>query len=112
ARYDPNLVCIDPYPTQYLKSAATEGRISLIAKKAQEVDLSTFTDLQHGDLLFVDSTHTVKPGSEVNHIILEVLPRLRTGCYVHFHDIYFPYDYQTSLLNTVFFSGESALLHA
>ena len=45
-------------------------------------------------------------------VSFEVLPRLASGCYVHFHDIYFPFDYQISLLDTVFFSNESILLHA
>ena len=44
------------------------------------------------DLLFIDWTHAVKPGSEVNDLIHEVLPRLRPGVWVHVHDIYFPYD--------------------
>ncbi len=71
------------------------------------------TGLDKGDMLFVDSTHTVKPGSEVNRIILDVLPRLPTGVFVHFHDIYFPYDYQRGLMSTeLFFNTESTLLHA
>ena len=64
-------------------------------------------------MLFVDSTHTVKPGSEVNRIILEVLPRLQAGALVHFHDITFPYDYPPDILDrTLFFWNESALLLA
>jgi len=71
------------------------------------------TDLSAGDLLFVDSTHTVKPGGEVNRIILEVLPRLGSGVFVHFHDVYFPYDYARNLMSdALFFPLESTLLHA
>jgi hypothetical protein len=80
---------------------------------AETVSLATLTALEKGDMLFVDSTHTVKPGSEVNRIILDVLPRLGAGVFVHFHDIYFPYDYQRGLLSSeLFFSAESTLLHA
>jgi hypothetical protein len=112
AGYTPQITCIDPFPTGYLKHAAEHELIELIPKPAQEVDLEILTGLNAGDLLFVDSTHTMRPGSEVNRIILEVLPRLPSGSFVHFHDIYFPYDYQSTVLTTLFFYGESTLLHA
>jgi predicted O-methyltransferase YrrM len=110
--YRPEITCIDPYPTYFLSEAARRGDITLVPKKCQDVDLSLYTMLGPGDLLFVDSTHTVKPGSEVNLLILEVLPRLNPGVLVHFHDIYFPYDYPSSVLTTLFFPNESALLEA
>lgn len=110
--YRPEITCIDPYPTEYLKKAAESGQITLIAKKCQDVDLAVLSDLGSGDLFFIDSTHTVKPGSEVNYLIHEVLTRLQTGCRVHFHDIYFPYDYSPSVLETTFFWNETALLLA
>jgi len=107
------LVCIDPFPNEFLKRMASSGAIQLIAMKAQDVDMSLFDLVACGDLLFIDSTHTVGPGSEVNRMILEVLPRLVTGCYVHFHDIYFPYDYGPNILDdALFFWNESALLMA
>jgi predicted O-methyltransferase YrrM len=111
--YRPEIVCIEPYPTDYLKAADRAGEIRLVAEKAQSVTLETLTDLGAGGFLFVDSTHTVKPGSEVNRLVLEVLPRLEPGMWVHFHDVYFPYDYQRGILDDeLFFSSESALLHA
>ncbi len=112
ANYQPQVICIDPFPTQYITRTAENKLIELIQKPAQEVDIDLLTNLHAGDLLFVDSTHTVRPGSEVNRIILEVLPRLPSGSFVHFHDIYFPYDYQSDVLSTFFFWGESTLLHA
>lgn len=110
--YRSEITCIDPYPTEYLRRVAANGQINLIAKRCQDVDVSMLADLGSGDLFFIDSTHTVKPGSEVNYLILEVLPRLRAGCTVHFHDIYFPYDYSSSLMETTFFWNETALLLA
>lgn len=110
--YRPEVVCVDPFPTRYLRELGAGGRIKLVHEMAQKVDVGVFTQLGSGDLLFVDSTHTVRPGSEVNRIILEVLPGLAGGCYVHFHDIYFPYDYQPGILDSLFFGGESTLLHA
>jgi hypothetical protein len=112
AQYEPQVTCIDPYPTPYVRALAGRKVITLIRDKAQEADIRLFTQLEAGDLLFVDSTHAVRPGSEVNRIVLEVLPRIQSGCFVHFHDIYFPYDYQSGILTTLFFSGESTLLHA
>ena len=113
ADYRPNITCIDPYPTEYLQRASREGSIALLAKRAQVVEMDTLTSLGVGDLLFVDSTHTVKPGSEVNRIVLEVLPRLRRGVLVHFHDIYFPYEYGRRFLSDeLFFPAETTLLYA
>lgn len=112
AGYRGEVVCIDPYPTRYLREMAHAGRIELLEQKAQIVALDALTDVGEGGLLFVDSTHTVQPGGEVNRIILEVLPRLATGSYVHFHDIYFPYDYPRDILDATFFPAETTLLHA
>ena len=96
-----------------LTELAEAGRITLHRARAQDIDLEAMTGIGAGDLFFVDSTHTVKPDSEVNRIVLEVLPRLPKGAFVHFHDIWFPYDYPRDLLDeTLFFWNESALLHA
>jgi predicted O-methyltransferase YrrM len=113
AGYRPELVCIEPYPSAFLMRAAAARRITLVKERAQSVRRDVLTNLASGDLIFVDSTHSVAPGSEVNRIILDVLPRLGAGVFVHFHDIHFPYDYQRGLLaEEMFFSLESTLLHA
>lgn len=113
AGYRPELVCIEPYPTRFLERSADQGEIELVRARAQDVPLDLLTGLGDEGFLFVDSTHTVQPGSEVNRMILEVLPRLKPGDWIHFHDIYFPYDYQRGLLDDeLFFSNESVLLHA
>jgi hypothetical protein len=111
--FDIEVVCVDPFPTSYLKSLADADRIRLVSEGAQEVALEVLTDLGDRGLLFVDSTHAVRPGSEVNRIVLEVLPRLAPGSWAHFHDITLPYNYQRGLMSTeLFFSSESTLLHA
>jgi hypothetical protein len=113
AGYTPEVVCIDPYPNKFLRDAHEQRQIELIPRKAQLVEVDLLTDLPDNGLFFIDSTHTVKPGSEVNYLILEVLPRLPVGSWVHFHDIYFPYDYPRNLMSTnLFFPNESVLLHA
>lgn len=111
--YSPSIVCIEPYPTRFLIDAQKAGRIQLIQEQAQLVELSTLTDLDDNGLFFVDSSHTVHVGSEVVRIIDEVLPRLRCGQCVHFHDVTFPYDYSPHLLaDSIFFWREATLLYA
>ena len=113
AGYSPDIVCIEPYPTPYLMQLEHKGLIKLIKEKAQKVDPELLLDLSPNDLFFIDSTHTVKAGSEVNKIILQILPKMPAGIWVHFHDIVFPYDYTRNLLTgDLFFWGESTLLHA
>lgn len=111
--FETEVVCVDPYPTDYLRRADERGDLRLVDERAQDVELETLTGLGPGELLFIDSTHTVKPDSEVNRIVLEVLPRLEAGVLVHYHDIYFPYDYAPGVLTTdLFFWAESTLLQA
>jgi predicted O-methyltransferase YrrM len=81
----------DPYPG--VAQPPLPGLHALERVPAQEVPLSVFAALGPGDVLFVDTTHTVKLGSDVNHIVLEVLPRLRPGVIVHLHDIFLPFEY-------------------
>jgi len=107
------LVCVDPYPSDYLKNLAKTGDIVLASERAECVNFELFSGLDPGDLLFIDSTHCVRPGGDVNRLILCVLPKLNDGVFVHFHDIYFPYDYQRGILaDELFFQSESTLLHA
>ena len=101
---------IEPYPSPALTNF---DAISLMRKPVQVVELDFFHQLGPGDLLFVDSSHVVNAGSDVCRIILEILPRLAPGVYVHFHDINFPYDFRADILESPFSQGaEGALLHA
>ena len=104
-----DIICIDPFPSAQLQMIKN---ITLIKKEVQTIPIKLFTDLNSNDILFIDSSHTVKPSSDVNYIILEILPRLHKGVIVHFHDIYFPYDYQRGILNSFFQWSESSLLRA
>jgi predicted O-methyltransferase YrrM len=85
-------VAIDPWPFQWVGGSFPAG-VDSIPKPVQEVPLSTFEALDAGDVLFLDSSHVAKIGSDVNFEVLEVLPRLRPGVVVHVHDIFFPRDY-------------------
>jgi hypothetical protein len=67
--------------------------VRVIENKLQDVPLDVFRSLQAGDLLFIDSSHVLKTGSDVYFLLFEVLPLLRSGTYVHFHDIFHTFDY-------------------
>ena len=88
------LICIDPFPHEFVREKnRIPGLQSLIESKVQDVDLEFFSQLESGDILFIDSSHTVKAGGDVNYLFLEVLPRLKPGVIVHVHDIFFPFEY-------------------
>lgn len=87
-----DLICIEPYPRPFL-CKGVRGISRLIESRVQDVPLDTFASLGAGDILFIDSSHVSKTGSDVNFIYFEVLPRLRPGVIVHIHDIFLPGDY-------------------
>lgn len=107
------LTCIEPNPSRFLRTMRGK-KVELIERPVQAVDPDFFRELQAGDLLFIDTTHAIKPGGDVIYLYLEVLPRLRPGVIVHIHDIYLPYLYQRDLLQlrNLFQWSETALLLA
>lgn len=85
---------IEPNPSIEVRKAIHDYRnVTLVENQVQDVTLDTFTQLEPADILFIDSSHVSKVGSDVNHIFFEILPRLRTGVRIHFHDIFYPFDY-------------------
>lgn len=87
-----DLTCIEPYPRDFLRKGVP-GITRLIERRVQDVPLETFRGLESGDILFIDSSHVAKTGSDVNFIYFEILPRLREGVLIHIHDIFLPEDY-------------------
>lgn len=86
---------VEPYP-QLLKSLVRPSDLEtreIIEKRVQDVNIEVFTSLQENDILFVDSTHVSRVGSDVNHMFFEILPHINEGVYVHFHDIHYPFEY-------------------
>lgn len=91
---------IDPYPS-LLRSLITSedgDRVEILPSYLQEVDVTRFRELGENDILFIDSTHVAKVGSDVNYIFFEILPALRRGVYVHFHDVFHPFEYPAAWL--------------
>ena len=104
-------VAIEPYPLEFLDGL--DGLTKLIVQPVQEVPLSLFDDLGEGDVLFIDSSHVLKIGSDVQYLFLEVLPRLRKGVIVHVHDIFLPWEYpQEWVMREERFWNEAYLLQA
>jgi hypothetical protein len=105
---------IEPYPDVLLSrlKAGDSSRIEILPVPVQEVELSRFHELESNDILFIDSTHVSKLGSDVNRIFFDILPALRPGVHVHFHDIYYPFEYPPAWGEEGRFWNEAYLLRA
>lgn len=103
---------IEPYPENFL-SHLTDGNFTLVKSKVEDVDIGMFSELGGNDILFIDSSHVSRIGSDVNFEMMEILPRLATGVIVHIHDIQFPFDYFRSyILDEHHFWNEQYLVQA
>ena len=91
----PRLTFIEPYPVTLTRLLRPEDarKVTIIKERVQTTPLELFESLNSGDLLFIDSSHIVKCGSDVSFLIFDVLPRLPVGVYVHFHDIFQSFEY-------------------
>lgn len=83
------ITCVEPHPFDALR--ALDG-VSLRVSQAQDVALEVFTELEAGDVLFIDSSHALKVDSDVAFLFLEALPLVAPGVLVHIHDVPFPYN--------------------
>jgi hypothetical protein len=104
-----HIIAIEPNARAELRRAPG---ITLKEAFVQEVPLEFFDQLEAGDMLFVDSSHAVKIGSDVVRICMEIMPRLKPGVFIHFHDISLPYLYPRSPMHQFFSWQESTLLLA
>lgn len=105
----PRITCVEPFPSDKLCSSK---QVELIPQLCQEVPLSLFDRLSAGDLLFIDSSHAVKVGSDVLRIYLEIIPYLPPGIFLHVHDIYLPYAYPRNVFSMPYWWQETAMLMA
>lgn len=86
------LRCIEPFPRPFITALGQEGALDLHTQRAQDVTADTLNAmLEDGDILFIDSTHTVKTGSDCAHIYLRLLPRITRKITVHVHDVFLPF---------------------
>ena len=105
------LTVIDPFPNSLLKQGFP-GLSQLIESKVQDVALDLFTSLESGDILFIDSSHVLRAGGDVQLEYLEILPRLAPGVLVHIHDISLPKAYPRVYFESKLYWNEQYLLQA
>ncbi len=106
-----DITCIEPYEPERLNTLLTDKTsLHWIKKPIQDVDLNLFNILQKDDILFIDSSHVLKKGSDLQFIFNQILPRLNKGVIIHFHDIFYPFEYPRKWLNEgVYFNEAYAL---
>ncbi len=104
-----NHVCIEPFEMPWLEKTG----VTVVRKKVEEMGLDTFSVLGENDILFIDSSHIIRPQGDVLFEYLELLPSLRDGVIVHVHDIFSPRDYlKRWVVDEVRFWNEQYLLEA
>jgi hypothetical protein len=111
----PALTLVEPWPER-LEALVRPGdldRVTLVRERVEEADRALFAGLEAGDVLFIDSTHVSRIGSDVNVLLLEVLPALKPGVLVHVHDVFHPFDYPEEwVVGRGWFWNEAYLLRA
>lgn len=89
--YRCEVTCVEPYEQPWLESLG----VRVIRERVETLGPEPFAALESGDILFIDSSHVVRPQGDVLFLLLGVLPTLRPGVLVHVHDIFTPSDYPT-----------------
>jgi hypothetical protein len=92
----PDITHIEPYPPERLLNYPLAGK--LLKEKIEDLDLGFFRNFEANDILFIDSTHVLKTQSDLVYIFNYILPLLPSGVYVHFHDVFTPYDADEHML--------------
>jgi hypothetical protein len=106
---------IEPYPQRLLSILQPEDRYRSCVEQVrlQNAPLEWFTRLEAGDVLFIDSSHVGKLGSDVNHCFFAIFPALASGVYIHIHDVFYPFEYPSSwIIDQNRSWNEAYLLHA
>jgi hypothetical protein len=109
SNYDCKHVCIEPYEMCWLEKTG----VSVVRQKIEDLDVEFFSELEENDILFIDSSHIIRPQGDVLFEYLELLPTLKKGVIVHVHDIFSPKNYLRQwLVDEVLFWNEQYLLEA
>ena len=112
--YMPDIVLIEPNPERLLNLLRPDDlqQVTVIKGEVQDVPMSVFSSLQSGDLLFVDSSHVLKAGNDLYFLLFGVIPLLAEGVNVHFHDVFYSFDYPTEWLLMGRYWNEAHVLRA
>ncbi len=105
---------IEPYIERLdaLLRATDRNECRIYEARVQDVDLHIFSSLAANDVLFIDSSHVMKYGSDLEYILREVLPLLAPGVYIHFHDIFYPFEYPEAWIKAGHFWNECYMIRA
>jgi predicted O-methyltransferase YrrM len=106
------VTAVEPFPDLVAGLARPGDPLEVLAQPVQEVPLARFAELGANDVLFIDSSHVLKTGSDVQYLYTEVLPILADGVHVHVHDIFWPFEYLRHWVEMGRAWNESYLLHA
>lgn len=87
--YDCRHLCVEPFEARWLEGLG----IAVVRERVEDIGTEFFAELQADDLLFIDSSHMIRPQGDVLHEYLQLLPSLRPGVIVHVHDVFSPWDY-------------------
>lgn len=111
--YRPEITFVEPYPDRLkgLLRSDDKNHTRIIDKKIQEVSSELFSSLESGDFLFIDSSHVVKCGSDMQLLMFDILPFLPPGVFIHFHDVFYPFDYPPEWLKEGRYWNENYFLH-
>ena len=108
---DTKITCIEPYPQEVLKRFDSQGDIKLISSPLENTDKTIFTSLGENDILFIDSTHVGKLGSDVLYYFNNIFPMLSKGVRIHIHDIFLPMEYPECWIREGRFWNEQYFLY-
>jgi predicted O-methyltransferase YrrM len=101
--------CVEPYENTWLDNF----NIKIIRKKIEDLNTNYYLSLKNGDILFIDSSHMIRPQGDVLKIFFEIIPKLKKGVIIHIHDIFTPKDYPEKwLINEHRFWNEQYLVEA
>ena len=107
---DSTHICIEPYEMPWLESLGVD---EVVREKVENLSIGFFDTLEQNDILFIDSSHVIRPGGDVLYEFLNIIPKLRRGVIVHVHDVFLPYEYPRQwIVEKRRFWNEQYLLHA
>ena len=95
-----------------LLSEEDKQRVQIIRQPVQNCSVEIFSNLKSGDILFIDSSHVAKVGSDVNYLMSEIIPRVPVGMLIHFHDVFWPFEYPPGWVQGGIAWNEAYLLRA
>ena len=111
---DSEVTFIEPFPDRLMSVLRDhdKSRVRIVEMKVQDAPIEIMRSLQSGDLLFIDSSHVVKCGSDLKYLIFDILPQLPPGVFVHLHDVFYPFEYPSEWLADGRFWNEGYFLRA